>query len=177
MRVISGSLRGRKLLPPKGKELRPTADRAKETLFNILCSRYSLNDAKVLELFCGSGALGIECISRGAEEAVFVDVNIELAGKNADALGITDSCRLVRSEVMKYLDKTADKYDYIFADPPYDFREYNELIRKMLSLTDVAVLEHSGKFDPKEMFEDRIVVSRKAGKAHLTIFDNRNQLT
>jgi 16S rRNA (guanine(966)-N(2))-methyltransferase RsmD len=174
MRIISGSLKGRKLIPPKGIEIRPTADRAKETLFNIVCNRYSLSDAKILELFCGSGAVGFECISRGAEEVVFVDLNIELAKKNADHLGVNDSCRFIRGDSMKYLDTLHEQFDFIFADPPYGFGKYDEFLEKALTRADVIVLEHSGSYVPGEGFSKSLAVSRKSGKAHFSIFEHSN---
>lgn len=174
MRIISGSLKGRKLIPPKGAEIRPTADRAKETLFNIVCNRYSLSGARVLELFCGSGAVGIECISRGAEEIVFVDLNTELAKKNAEHLGVIDQCRFVKGDSMKFPGTLSEKFDFIFADPPYDFGRYDELLDMLMKRADVIVLEHSGSFVPGEKFNKNLSVSRKSGKAHFSIFEHSN---
>ncbi|MBK6877673.1 MAG: RsmD family RNA methyltransferase [Ignavibacteria bacterium] len=174
MRIISGSLKGRKLIPPKSAEIRPTADRAKETLFNIVCNRYSLNGARVLELFCGSGAVGFECISRGAEEIVFVDLNIELAKKNAEHLGVIDKCRFIKGDSMKFPGTLSEKFDFIFADPPYDFGRYDELLDMLMIRADIIVLEHSGSYVPGEKFFKHLTVTRKSGKAHFSILEQSN---
>lgn len=174
MRIISGSLKGRKLIPPKSAEIRPTADRAKETLFNIVCNRYSLSGARVLELFCGSGAVGFECISRGAEEVVFVDLNIDLAKKNAEHLGVIDKCRFINGDSMKFTGTLSEKFDFIFADPPYDFGRYDELVDLLLIRADIIVLEHSGSYVPGEKFFKHLTVTRKSGKAHFSILEQSN---
>ncbi|MBK6506383.1 MAG: RsmD family RNA methyltransferase [Ignavibacteria bacterium] len=174
MRIISGSLKGRKLIPPKSAEIRPTADRAKETLFNIVCNRYSLSGARVLELFCGSGAVGFECISRGAEEVVFVDLNIDLAKKNAEHLGVIDKCRFINGDSMKFTGTLSEKFDFIFADPPYDFGRYDELLDLLMVKADVIVLEHSGSYVPGEKFVKQLTVTRKSGKAHFSILEQSN---
>ena len=174
MRIISGSLKGRKLIPPKSAEIRPTADRAKETLFNIVCNRYSLSGARVLELFCGSGAVGFECISRGAEEVVFVDLNIDLAKKNAEHLGVIDKCRFINGDSMKFTGTLSEKFDFIFADPPYDFGRYDELLDLLMVKADVIVLEHSGSYVPGEKFFKHLTVTRKSGKAHFSILEQSN---
>ncbi len=174
MRIISGSLKGRKLIPPKSAEIRPTADRAKETLFNIVCNRYSLSGARVLELFCGSGAVGFECISRGAEEVVFVDLNIDLAKKNAEHLGVIDKCRFINGDSMKFTGTLSEKFDFIFADPPYDFGRYDELVDLLMIRADVIVLEHSGSYVPGEKFFKHLTVTRKSGKAHFSILEQSN---
>ena len=174
MRIISGSLKGRKLIPPKSAEIRPTADRAKETLFNIVCNRYSLSGARVLELFCGSGAVGFECISRGAEEVVFVALNIDLAKKNAEHLGVIDKCRFINGDSMKFTGTLSEKFDFIFADPPYDFGRYDELVDLLMIRADIIVLEHSGSYVPGEKFFKHLTVTRKSGKAHFSILEQSN---
>lgn len=121
MRVIAGKYRGKNLASPKDDRVRPTTTRIKETLFNVL-QGYS-QDAVVLDLFAGSGALGIECISRGAKEVVFVDNNkdsIELVRKNLQ--GIDGNFKVVNSDfsgVLRNAYVTGKKFDMIFVDPPY----------------------------------------------------------
>lgn len=121
MRVVAGKYRGKNLASPKDDRVRPTTTRIKETLFNVL-QGYS-QEAVVLDLFAGSGALGIECISRGAKEVVFVDNNkdsIELVRKNLQ--GIDGNFKVVNSDfsgVLRNAYVTGKKFDMIFVDPPY----------------------------------------------------------
>lgn len=120
MRVVAGELRGRRLASPSRRvtDVRPTSDRAREALFAILDD---VSGARVLDLFCGTGALAIEAVSRGAARAVLVDTRPDLAGKNVAALGLTDRCEVVRSDVLRYLKRAADRFDLVLCDPPYGF--------------------------------------------------------
>ena len=117
MRVVAGELRGRRLLsPPRGSEVRPTADRVREALFSILGD---VEGALVLDLFSGTGALGIEALSRGAGRAVFVDSQIGPVQRNVTALGLEDRAELVRSDALAYLGREGPGFDLILCDPPY----------------------------------------------------------
>ena len=118
MRVVAGRLGGRTLKSPPGrsKEIRPTSDRARETLFSILGD---VSDLSVLDLFCGTGALAIEAISRGADSAVLVDRATALAERNASDLGIANRCEFVRSDAIRYLERTEERFGLVFCDPPY----------------------------------------------------------
>ena len=174
MRIISGSLKGRKLIPPKGLEVRPTADRAKETLFNIISNRYSLEGAKVLDLFCGSGAVGFECISRGADEIVFVDLNTQLVTQNAAHLKVEHLSTILRADAIKFLDSSSDKFDYLFADPPYDFKFYEQLVMRSLLISRVTIIEHPSTYVPGESTQKNLILSRKVGRAQFSIFEQTN---
>jgi 16S rRNA (guanine966-N2)-methyltransferase len=121
MRVIAGTYKGRRLQSPGGLETRPTGDRVREALFSILGDR--VEGARVLDLFAGSGALGIEALSRGASEATFVD-NAAAAARavasNLEALGV--DAQVVRAEARRFLggaSRSARQYDLVFLDPPY----------------------------------------------------------
>jgi 16S rRNA (guanine966-N2)-methyltransferase len=116
MRVVAGELGGRRLAAPKGSDVRPTSDRAREALFSILGD---VSGADVLDLYCGTGALGIEAVSRGARSAALVDTDISPALANTDALGISERVDLVRSDASKYLETTTDRFDLVLCDPPY----------------------------------------------------------
>ena len=118
MRIIAGKYRGRVLASFKGEEVRPTSDRVKESLFQILSNR--LGGARVLDLFCGSGALGIECLSRGAEEAVFNDMSRDsLAILKKNLVRITEPYRIENRDFRSCLKAIEGKFDLIFSDPPY----------------------------------------------------------
>jgi len=149
MRVIAGKARRSLLIAPKGVTTRPTSDRAKETLFNILAER--LHGVRFLDLFCGSGAVGIEALSRGASEAVFVDnsraaqqataINLEktrLNGEPAEIFGMTAT---------KAIQRLADeerRFEIIFLDPPYDMRGTDFLLRTLHELGAVEILADGG---------------------------------
>lgn len=121
MRIIAGTHRGRRIAAPRGGHVRPTSDRAREALFSILGP---VQGAAVLDLFAGSGALGLEALSRGAAEATFVDNRPWLAENNAEALGLTDRTTVVRADVLKFLDRTPDgSFDLVLCDPPYGLPE------------------------------------------------------
>ena len=124
MRIISGSAKGLRLAAPSGPSIRPTADRAKEALFSIIARH--LPDAAVLDLFAGTGSLGLEALSRGANEAIFVDCGKEalaLIAANIRACGFTpQQAKLIRHDLRRGLPGTiADRrFQIIFLDPPYD---------------------------------------------------------
>src|ERR671914_498164 len=121
MRVIAGRYGGRRLQAPSGEATRPTSDRVREALFSVLGDR--LEGARVLDLYAGTGALGIEALSRGAAEATFVDRSAEATRTitaNLDKTHLTDSARVVRGDVVRFLRGPGDPVDLVFLDPPYD---------------------------------------------------------
>ena len=119
MRVITGTARGRRLKELLGMETRPTTDKVKESLFSII--QFDIEGRRVLDLFAGTGQLGIEALSRGAAEAVFVDRRpdaVRLVQENLALCGFTDRARVKSGDVLAYL-KSGEKFDLIFLDPPY----------------------------------------------------------
>lgn len=120
MRVITGQARGRRLISPEGNDVRPTTDKVKESLFNII--QFRLAGAAVLDLFAGSGQLGIEALSRGAERAVFVDSSrksLDIVKKNIELCKFTSQAQTFLLDATAYLRMTADKFDVVILDPPY----------------------------------------------------------
>lgn len=120
MRIITGSARGRNLKAPPGEDTRPTSDRLKETMFNIL--QFSLEGRQILDLFAGSGQLGLEALSRGARDCVFVDMSGTAAAvikENIKHISVEDRAKIVKSEAIAFLLSQTTKYDVIFLDPPY----------------------------------------------------------
>jgi 16S rRNA (guanine(966)-N(2))-methyltransferase RsmD len=120
MRVIAGSARGKKLGELTGMETRPTTDRVKESVFNII--QFDIPGSKVLDLFGGTGQLGIECLSRGAERAVFVDQRkdaVTLIRKNLKDTRLEGKGQVYQQDSMSYLASCREKFDLIFLDPPY----------------------------------------------------------
>ncbi len=119
MRVVAGEFGGRRLHAPRGRATRPTSDRVREALFAILGD---VRGARVLDLFAGSGALGIEALSRGAESAVFVESDREAAAairRNLDAIGVL-AAEVRRQDVLRFLGASEGSFDLVFLDPPYD---------------------------------------------------------
>lgn len=120
MRVITGSARGRRLKELEGMETRPTTDRVKEGLFSAL--QFDIEGRKVLDLFAGTGQLGIECLSRGAASAVFVDRRadaVKLIRENLRLTELEDRARVIAGDSMEYLKSIREPFDIIFLDPPY----------------------------------------------------------
>lgn len=120
MRVITGKARGVQLKTPDGMNTRPTADRVKEAMFSSI--QFEIPGAKVLDLFGGTGQLGIEALSRGASEAVFVDTAdaaCRLIKENLKRTHLENQAKVVRSDYLEFLDRCKDKFDIIFLDPPY----------------------------------------------------------
>lgn len=118
MRIITGKYKGRTLEKPKHEGVRPTTDRMRETEFSILYSRGKIQDARVLDLFSGTGALGIEALSRGAASAVFCDKHSELTQLNLNKIGI--EARVINADYRKALRiLSGERFDLIFIDPPY----------------------------------------------------------
>jgi 16S rRNA (guanine966-N2)-methyltransferase len=118
MRVVAGELRGRRLRAPRGVRTRPTADRVREALFSMLGD---VGGARVLDLYAGSGALGIEAISRGAASAVFVEHDpraVDAIERNLESLGLDE--RVVRDDALRFLGRAEGTFDLVFCDPPYD---------------------------------------------------------
>ncbi len=122
MRIIAGSYRGRILASPRDRSVRPTTDRAKQTMFDILTNRVDFDGLNVLDLFSGTGSLGLEAISRGAAAVTFVDNSREslvLLRENVQALRCEHQCTVYQADVFWYLRNTKASFDVVFADPPY----------------------------------------------------------
>jgi 16S rRNA (guanine966-N2)-methyltransferase len=117
MRVIAGELKGQRLVAPRGWKVRPTTDRVREATFSALGER--VVGARVLDLYCGTGALAIEALSRGAASAVLVDRDTRPALGNVEHLGLGDRAELVRADVSGWLSKNTDRFDLVFVDAPY----------------------------------------------------------
>ncbi len=132
MRVITGTARGRRLKTPEGMDIRPTTDNVKESVFNIL--QFDIEGRRVLDLFAGTGQLGIECLSRGAKEAVFIDESrdaVKIVRENLKACGF--SAPVLQQDALSYLN-TCGSFDLIFVDPPYDAGLYNPVLEKINSI-------------------------------------------
>lgn len=184
MRIISGIYGGRRLSPPKNITARPTTDFAKESLFNLLNNRIDFEGIDVLDLFAGTGGIGIECVSRGAREVTAVEiahVQQNWIISCCKQLGIRN-LSVIRGDVFKFLNACRTKYDLIFADPPYALEELPTLPDLILKSSDGSaqnsdcilkeggwlVIEH-GK-DTNFTLHPRHVETRTYGSVHFSFF-------
>jgi 16S rRNA (guanine966-N2)-methyltransferase len=168
MRVVAGTARGRRLVAPKGERTRPTSDRTREAVFNSLASLDAVRDAVFWDLWCGSGALGVEALSRGAARAAFVDRDphaIAAARDNVETCGFGDRADLHRTDAMEFVRAHPEGTDVVLADPPYEFDRWGELTAALRCRWLVA--ESDRPIDPGPLFE--VVRQRRYGKAWVTI--------
>ena len=143
VRVVAGTAKGRKLVAPKGLDVRPTTDRAREAIGNRLLSMGVLADARVLDLFAGTGALGIEALSRGASHATFVDnaaQSLQAIEHNLDALGFADQATVVRADAVTF--RPSGPVDIAFIDPPYTWDGWAGLLQNLAASLVVCEARH-----------------------------------
>ncbi|HZD58858.1 MAG TPA: 16S rRNA (guanine(966)-N(2))-methyltransferase RsmD [Anaerolineae bacterium] len=183
MRVIAGSAKGKKLHAPKGVDTRPTSDRVKEAIFNIIGRKVS--GTRVLDLFAGTGNLGIEAMSRGATLAYFVDKRweaVDVIKRNLEETGFTDKAVVIKSEAdkaLRRLSKDALKYDIIFVDPPYGISVTYldavmfKLASDMLNMDGLLILEHSAKTEPRVVEGIETGSTRFYGDTAVTFYHKR----
>ncbi len=177
MRVITGKARGVALKTPDGMKTRPTADRVKEAMFSII--QFDILGAKVLDLFGGTGQLGIEALSRGAESAVFVDAGedaCKLIKENLKRTRLEGQGRVVRSDYLAYLNRCREEFSIVFLDPPYAEVFLENALKKLM---EIDILQSGGIIVAERPLEKDLDVeltgftrSRdyKYGKTLLTIF-------
>ena len=184
MRIISGKFRGRRLMPPKNITARPTTDFAKESLFNLLVNRMDIEGADVLDLFAGTGGIGLECVSRGAREVTAVElahVQQNFIISTCKSLGI-NNLHVIRGDVFRYLKSCSIRYDLIFADPPYALDELPTLPSlifgeaedgrdiPLLKKGGLFVLEHGDQYDFSG--HPHFLDLRTYGSVHFSFFQN-----
>lgn len=175
MRIIAGTLRGRRLNPPANLPVRPTTDMARESLFNILNNYVDYEECSVMDLFAGTGAVSIEFVSRGAKDVTSIDINnscTEYIKSASRQLGI-ENMHVVRADVFDLLKRAYKKFDIIFADPPYALKELSSLPdvvfnSDVLTEDGIFILEHprESSFDEHPNFWQH----RAYGKVNFTFF-------
>jgi len=180
LRIISGEFKGRVIKSPNSKFTRPTTDRVRETLFNILNNKIDFDGIQVLDLYSGSGALGLECLSRGAAHVTFIEKNrpvyLNLLG-NVDLLKVKEFVDIIPTTSVFYTRKNLNKkYDLILADPPffeYDIYEVvqNVFKNELLNEDGIMVIERSIQTREKDIENIGIEPQKKIGDALLYIFD------
>lgn len=175
MRIVGGKYKGRVFSPGKTFKARPTTDMAKESLFNILQNSIDFDSIKALDLFSGTGSISYELASRGCREVTAVEINpahIQFIKEVIEKLG-EKNIRLVKSNVFVFTKRINEKFDLIFADPPYDHPKFSEVValifkNDLLTPGGLFILEHSGQFDYSG--HPNFQVLRRYGSVHFSIF-------
>ena len=181
MRIISGQNRGQRIQTLKGTQLRPTSDQMRETLFDVLGP--TVRGSAFLDAYAGTGAVGLEALSRGAKEVVFVEYHraaSDLIRRNLATLKMEDGFYLMNTKVLtaiERLDEEGSRFDFVFLDPPYsETREYHQVLRQMgrsrlLTSTSLVIAEHSRHFFLEDHY-NRLVRTRtiRHGDAQLTFY-------
>jgi 16S rRNA (guanine966-N2)-methyltransferase len=172
LRVVAGTFKGRRLAAPRGTRTRPTADRVREALFSMLGD---VEGARVLDLFAGSGALGIEALSRGADSAVFVERDapaVAAIERNLAAVGV--EAKVLRQDVMRFLAGADGPFDLVFCDPPYDSasRLAGPLAERLPALIaeDARIVTESDKRNPLQL-PFPLLVEREYGDTRIAIHE------
>lgn len=177
MRIIAGSHKGRRIVAPPGLDTRPTGDRVREAVFNLVGP---LDGARVLDLYAGSGAMGLEALSRGAEHATFVErdrVAAATIAKNAETLGLADAVTLRREDVRRVLAADAAAgtlYDLVLVDPPYRMLpgllpDLSRLVPPVVAAGGLVVVESEAREEPELPLPAR--TSRRYGSVRVTVFE------
>jgi len=154
MRIIRGTHRGRKITAPANLPVRPTTDLAKESLFNILDNHIYFEDIRVLDLYAGTGSISYEFASRGSQQVIAVDIHpycVRFINETATRLGF-NQMKAIRSSSLGFLNHCSDKFDLIFADPPYDLEGVEEVVKlvfekDLLRESGWLIIEHSQEKD------------------------------
>ena len=174
MRVITGTARGRRLKTLDGDSVRPTTDKVKESIFNII--QFDIEGSRVLDMFCGCGQLGIEALSRGAVSAVFADISrasISVTEENLEATGFRSISKTVLGDSLSYLDRTSEMFDIAFLDPPYRAGLMNEALERVrLHIADggIIVCETAAEEVLPEAIDGFTSKRYKYGKIALTVY-------
>jgi 16S rRNA (guanine966-N2)-methyltransferase len=177
MRIIAGERKGHTILAPKGLETRPTSDRVRENVFNIVAPW--VEGARVLDLYAGSGAMGLEALSRGAQAAVFAEADpdaVRVIEHNLDRLRLTGATvlRLDATTALAQEVAAGRKYDLVLADPPYAMTDYTALARylpRVLADNGLLVLESAAKSEP-QLPGLAVRTTRKYGSTRVTVFEH-----
>lgn len=168
MRVVAGSARGRRLQAPPGRGTRPTSDRVREAVFNALGSQGVVEGARVADVFAGSGAMGIEALSRGAASAVFVESDaraLAAIAANLTATGLAERATVVKTGVERWLAGRPGPFDLALLDPPYAWASWDTVLEPLEA--HIAVLESDREVDPGPRW--RVLRARRYGTTVVTI--------
>lgn len=179
MRIVGGKYKGRTLLQFDGEDIRPTSDKVRESLFNII--QFKIYGKSFLDLFCGTGAMGIEALSRGAAEVVFNDYSkksLSLLKKNLEKVKVEGGYSVINYDAVSFLNGNQKTFDFIYVDPPYK----SDLgIKCLNAISNSLNVGGTVIFEDEKPFMDKIdglkiTDSRKYGRVHLTFFEKENSL-
>lgn len=178
MRIITGKFKGRRLDSVPDLSIRPAMDKVKVTIFNVLQNRLDLRGARILDLFAGSGSLGFESLSRGAEHVLFVDENsrsLDVIEKNAALLGVLDECTMSQDDAVGFIRRTDDRFDLIFADPPYAYDAVGSLpdlifSRGLLGNDGFLIIEHTKHALMQSTETYKLVIQKEFGNTRVSFF-------
>ena len=172
MRIISGSHKGKKIFIKENLPVRPTTDRAKEGIFNIIENRYYFSDKNVLDLFSGTGNISFEFGSRGADEITSVDSNNNCIKSIKETNKVLKyNISTLKLDALDYLEKCEKQFNFIFADPPYNYEKYLEIVqlikeKNLVKKDGLLIIEH----DKNNKFYDENLELRKYGTTYFSIF-------
>ncbi|MCK4921833.1 MAG: 16S rRNA (guanine(966)-N(2))-methyltransferase RsmD [Bacteroidales bacterium] len=176
MRIISGKYKGRIISPPKNFKARPTTDRARESLFNILSNTIDFDKINVLDLFSGTGSVGFEFASRGAKYVEMIELNFKHFKHLKDTIKLMsiDNIKVIRADFFHYIRKKKNSFDIVFADPPFDMENFEtvpELIlnSNLLSKNGLLIIEHSKSFNFKTI--EGFTEQRNYGGVNFSFFN------
>lgn len=173
MRIIGGQLSGQILKFPKSKKIRPATDKIREAIFSILGQK--TQESSILDLYAGSGSLGIEALSRGAKRAIFVDENresISILKQNLDKIGFSKNSSIKKINVVNFLKHNKEKFDLIFVDPPWVKIDLNTLcpLSATLKINGIIVFLHPNNFKFQNLNSLKILDKRNYGDSGVTFF-------
>ena len=181
MRVITGSARGRRLETLEGEDVRPTTDRVKEAVFSII--QFETEGRAFLDLFAGSGQMGIEALSRGAESAYFVDnskKSVETVKRNLKAVKLEDKAKVFQMDYRSFLSANSKSFDIVFLDPPYKtgaLQESLELVTDSVKDTGIIIAENPVEEEILSQYGDFVLDRQyRYGKIRITTFRNKDFL-
>lgn len=182
MRIITGQYKGRNILTVRDLSVRPATDLVRQTIFNMLASRLALDGAAVLDLFAGSGSLGLEALSRGAASVTFVEAGTDAAeyiGRNIETFGCGDRSEVVEMDAMNFIGLGRGPYDLVFADPPYGYRRTADIpaelfTRGMIRPGGYLIIEHAADLRFEGTPSYTAGPEKKFGRTLVTFFQPTN---
>ena len=184
MRVIAGKYKGRKLETVPDNSVRPATDKVKGAIFNVLQSRVNWTSAKVLDLYAGSGSVGIEALSRGAKSCIFVEKSrnaLQFLKSNIESIGADSDANVVYGDVDMFVESTRTTFDVIFADPPYALEALkyipNKMFEKQLIASDgYLIIEHPTRYVFENNSKWDVVVEKKYGNTTVSFFQHKKSV-
>jgi 16S rRNA (guanine(966)-N(2))-methyltransferase RsmD len=180
MRIISGYLRGRTIKVPNSKGIRPTTEKNREAIFNFLRNIFVFEEATILDIYAGSGALGFEALSQGAKKITFIEQNYQIYQNiifNATELGVLESVEIVKSDAVKFAKRTNSQFDLILADPPFFKNDiylvFEEIFkRNLLTENGLLIIERSIQTESEDIKVFQKEPIKKLGDSLIYKFEN-----